>query len=113
MRTSFNMADENITMVRGDTLAFGFFIEGLEGQLLDTAYFSCKANKSDTGYVFRKSIGSGISRTGDGKYQVRVAPADTKDIEAGRYFYDLQIGINSDVFTIMHGVLEITQDVTY
>ena len=109
MTTTFNMQDQNISMVKGDTLSFGLEIEGLTD--LDSAYFTCKKDL-DESPVFQKSIGNGITKLTDGQYIVRIAPEDTNDIEAGKYFYDLQISANSDVFTILRGVLDILQDVT-
>ena len=79
----------NLSMVRGDTLAFSFEVEGIDS--LDTAYFSCKANADDDAYV---------------------APEDTSNIEIGSYYYDLEIGVNSDIYTILKGVLKVEQDVT-
>ena len=32
--------------------------------------------------------------------------------EVGKYFYDLEIGVNDDRFTVMRGILELVQDVT-
>ena len=61
--------------------------------------------------LFKKSLGNGITKTDDG-YVVRVAPADTKNAEIGKYFYDLQIGVNNDIFTVLKGVLELTYDVS-
>ena len=114
MRTNFNIDDNNITMVKGDTLAFGVKIVDQEGKLfdIDNAYFTCKRNYTDETNVFQKSLNNGITRVEAGIYRVRVAPNDTKDLEAGYYVYDFQIGANSDVFTIMRGSLEIEQDVT-
>ena len=100
----------NLCMVRGDTLAFSFEVEGID--TLDTAYFSCKANADDTEYVFQKSLSDGISVVETGKYRVRVAPEDTSNIEIGSYYYDLEIGANSDIFTILKGILKVEQDVT-
>ena len=100
----------NLCMVRGDTLAFSFEVEGIN--TLDTAYFSCKANADDENYVFQKSLTDGISLVETGKYRVRVAPEDTSNIEVGSYYYDLEIGANSDIFTILKGVLKVEQDVT-
>ena len=100
----------NLCMVRGDTLAFSFEVEGID--TLDTAYFSCKANADDENYVFQKSLTDGISLVETGKYRVRVAPEDTSNIEVGSYYYDLEIGANSDIFTILKGVLKVEQDVT-
>ena len=114
MENSFRMEDKNITMVRGDTLSFGMIIadENDHGIQLDTAYFTCRPSYTDP-FVFQKSIGQGISMQSTGNYVVRIAPADTHDLEAGKYFYDLQIGLNGDIFTILKGVLEIEQDVTF
>lgn len=104
------MIDTNIQMVRGDTLAFGMEIEGL-GTNLDSCYFTCK--KSFQGdVVFQKSLSDGVSKVSDGVYRIRVAPEDTFNVEAGNYYYDFQIGVNSDVFTLLRGILMIQNDVT-
>ena len=112
MRTNFSMENEYITMVRGDTLSFGMEVDGMDGQDLELAYFTCKRDYTDTAVVFQKSLGNGITRVGEGQYAIRVAPADTADVAAGRYYYDLQIGANGDIFTVLIGVLEIDEDVT-
>lgn len=101
----------NISIVRGDTLAFDVEIDGLEGDLA-SAYFSVKANYNDVNYVFQKSIGNGITRQESGAYTVRIAPSDTQNLELGQYYYDLQLGIENDVFTILKGIFDIGFDVT-
>jgi hypothetical protein len=111
------MSDTNIEMVRGDTLAFALQVDFDEdAQNLDTAYFSCKSNYDDFNYVFQKSLNDGIEIVSTDEnsviYRVRVAPIDTKTIEPGEYFYDMQIGINQDVYTVLRGVLKIENDVT-
>ena len=47
-----------------------------------------------------------------GDYIVRIAPEDTKNLETGMYYYDLQIELNGDVFTVLNGALKIESDVT-
>ena len=103
--------DRYIRMPKGDTLSFGLEFEGLD-QDLDTAYFTCRRNFTEAA-VFQKSLGNGITKQEAGKYVVRVAPEDTKDLEAGKYYYDHEIGANGDVFTILKGVLELERDVTH
>ena len=112
MRTNFNMDEQNLTMIKGDTVAFGIEIDGLDGQDLDSAFLTCKEIPTSSAYIFQKSLGDGITDNGDGTYNVRVAPEDTENVTAGAYFYDLQIGINGDVYTLMLGLLTILQDVT-
>ena len=106
--------DKNLKMVRGDTLAFGIEFEFDDGSIqdLDTCYFSCKQNPDDTNYIFQKSLTDGISKVANNQYRVRVAPEDTQNIELGNYYYDLQIGLNTDIFTIVKGVLKVEREIT-
>lgn len=109
--------NNNLFMVRGDTFAFAFEITGLN-QELDTAFFTCKENYDDTTPLFQKSLSNGITKDEDNSteetyvYKVRVAPEDTKGIVAKNYYYDLEIGANSDIYTILKGILRIENDVT-
>lgn len=114
MRTNFKMEYKNITMTRGDTLSFNVEVMDANGDpmTVDSADFTCKKLGADDSNVFRKSLGTGISQLED-CLVVRVAPEDTREVEVGRYFYDLQLGVGSDIFTVMKGVLEIEQDVTF
>lgn len=102
----------NLEMTRGDTKAFAVDISGLTGQDLETAYLSCRHSIDDNAYVFQKSLGDGISKVEAGKYRARIAPADTENLELGTYYYDLEIGLNNDIFTILKGKLQLTYDVT-
>ena len=107
----------NFEMIRGDTFSFAFEVEFDEApQKLEKADFTCKMNFDDDANIFRKSLGSGITfAKQDGTklyYIVRVAPEDTKNTEAGLYYYDLSIELNGDVFTILNGSLKIGEDVT-
>ena len=114
MRTNFQMENENITMIRGDTLGFNVEVTDEDGNAVtvDYADFTCKKLAANNKSVFHKSLGDGI-RQQDGLLTVRVAPEDTHEVDAGRYFYDLCIGVGNDKYTIMKGVLNIEQDVTF
>lgn len=101
--------DRNIQMIRGDTLAFGIVMDGLDTDI-SSAYFTVRSKGV---VVFQKSLNNGITKEDTNTYKVRVAPADTKDLDTGHYYYDLQIGVNSDIFTVLHGDLELIQDATY
>ena len=103
--------ETNISMIRGDTMSFGLEIEGLD-QDLTTAYFTVKSSLSSENIVFQKSLGDGITKVETGKYIIRVAPDDTVDLTAGKYYYDFEVSVNRDVFTLLIGVLTIEHDVT-
>lgn len=104
-------ADKYICMVQGNTLAFGVEFEGLD-QDLDSAYFTCRASLTAAQPLFQKSLNNGITKVETGKYRVRVAPTDTANIAAGKYYYNFEIGVNSDVYTVIKGILEIQENIT-
>ena len=105
---------QKLTMTRGDTASFGLqtMLDDGTGYDLETAFFSVRAG-FDGALVFQKSLGDGITKRDEGIYSVRIAPEDTQHIPAGQYYYDLEIGANSDVFTVLRGILQIEHDVTY
>ena len=107
--------DTNIQMVRGDTLSFGFEYDGTD-QELDEAYFTCKKSQSSEQIIFQKALRYGITKdfsvAGVKRYIIRIDPTDTKNVEAGDYYYDFQVKLNGDVFTFLIGALTIKQDIT-
>lgn len=111
-----NYYANNIRHVKGDTFSCGLTIEGL-GQDLDSVYFACRDSLNDDAeLLFEKSLGDGITLVDYDqakdirKYAVRIAPEDTKNVQSGSYFYDLQVGVNYDVFTIMKGKFLLEQE---
>lgn len=113
-----NYYRNDIRHCKGDTFSSGLVVENL-GQPLDTIYFTCIDSLNDNGEVlFVKSLNDGITQVeydeekNIRKYAIRVAPEDTKNLQAGLYYYDLEIGVNNDVFTIMKGKFIIEQDST-
>ncbi len=111
------MEKTNLEMIKGDTLSFAVEIEfDDKPQELEKAFFTCKNNLDDDDVVFQKALGKGISFSKQERnkmyYVVRIAPEDTKDIETGHYFYDMQIELNSDVFTILTGALKVRHGIT-
>lgn len=111
-----NYTKNNLEMVRGDTLSFGIEIIDDSGHLVeaDTIYFSCKKTPYDEEYLFQKTLNDGISvsQTKPNTYVVRVAPEDTENADLGLYSYDLELGLNGDIFTILVGTLKIISDIT-
>lgn len=113
-----NYYKNDIRHIRGDTLSHPIFVENLNEDL-ESVYFTCRDSLNDNSEVLiEKSLNNGITymyydeendiRT----YVVRIDPSDTKDLQAGTYYYDEQITVNGDVFTIMKGKFIIEQDAT-
>ena len=106
--------ERDIKLTRGDTFGFNFAIKDKTGNEpeLDAVYFSVKAKPDDTSYVFQKTLNDGITALSGGGYYVKIEPSDTEDLTGERYYYDLQVNIDDDVFTPLKGRLELKWDVT-
>ena len=105
----------NLEMTKGDTLSFGISIKDL-GTEIETAYFTVKENYDDETPIFQKTLGDGIELDHVDNvnyyYKVRIAPNDTKELEPKKYFYDLEINVNNDTFTLLKGILDVSYDIT-
>lgn len=120
MADDFNNAiKRDISMVKGDTMTFGFQIQGLKGQRPDEIHFTCMQDLEDENYIFERTLNNGVSfrdydsDTDTLTYGVRVPPEATEDLQDGLYYYDLQLDINGDVLTLMKGRLTIEWQSTH
>ena len=111
-----NYYRNDIRHVKGDTFSCALVVEDL-GQELDEIYFTCRENLNDNSEVlFQCSLDDGISEVEYDdendirKYAIRVAPSKTENLQSGTYYYDEEIRVNGDVFTIMKGKFIIEQD---
>lgn len=113
-----NYYKNDIKHCKGDTYSSAIVIEGL-GQTVDSIYFTCRENLNDNAEIlFQSGINNGISMVEYDeekdirKYAVRVSPSKTRELQSGTYYYDLEISVNSDVFTVMKGKFILEQDAT-
>lgn len=111
-----NYYKNDIRHVKGDTFSCALVVEDL-GQDLDEISFTCREDLNDDSEVlFSSTLGNGISlveydeENDIRKYAIRVDPNKTKNLQSGTYYYDEEIKINGDVFTIMKGRFIIEQD---
>ena len=105
----------NIDMIRGDTLTVQFEIESNTVlDLEDNNYkitFSLKQSATSTDYVFQKDK-TAVTQISQNNFKIRIAPEDTVNLVPGFYFYDLQLEIYDNVFTIAIGKLYLKADIT-
>lgn len=114
----YNAIRKEITMIKGDTLAFNFQVQGLGGSEPTGIYFTCREKPESEAYYFQRSLAEGITletyeaETDTATYSVRVRPEQTENLVAGRYYYDLELAVDDDVFTLMKGRFNVDWDVT-
>lgn len=109
-----NIVGTTLEMIRGDSETLTYWNEDELGVAPlvtgDTVYFTVKIANTETAKQFQKVITTFV----DGKAIVNILPADTKNLEFGRYVYDFQVNFaNGDVKTPVIGQFVLLGEVTY
>lgn len=105
----------NLDIIRGDTVNIQFEVES--DTVLDLTSddfeitFSLKRSATDNVYVFQKDK-TAVTSPADNVFILRVAPEDTVNLIPGYYYYDLQLNIGTDVYTIAIGKIHLEIDIT-
>lgn len=114
-----NAITQNIDMVRGDTLAFNFQLNGL-GSLVEYENLLVTfavAEHYDDEHIIEIDSNNGITleeydvNSDTALFSVNIAPNLTKTMNLGRYYYDMQIKNTTDIITLMRGYLTLLYDV--
>lgn len=106
----------NIFMIRGDTEAVGVTLKDLEGNKIplaagDKVYLTVKRSSSTIDKVLQKVA----TEFTNGEALLTIFPNDTKLVEVGKYYYDIQLTKeNGDIKTIIpKSLFEIGEEITY
>ena len=106
-----NYNDMNLVTTRGDTIQFAVEIDGMEGTDADAMNFTVKKNIDDLIFVLQKTLNDGVTKIDDTHYRVRVMPAETENLEIGNYYYDIEMTVNADKYTLLKGRLKVDYDI--
>lgn len=105
---------QGIAIVRGTTNAFGVTVKDSGGNVVtldegQVLVFGIKKNPKDAERLLVKKLSGS-----DGEYVLELTPADTKDIEPGKYFYDVGLQQGESIFynVIESSLLEIKPNIT-
>jgi len=113
--------DRDIRIMRGDSLSMKVRVSTDEGAYLNMVGASVdmtvkkELSDDDLDAVISKSVGSGITllESANGYFEVVLTGDDTKDLDDGVYYYDVQVTLDStEVYTVMVGKLYLKPDVT-
>ena len=114
-----NAINQNIDMVRGDTLAFSFQLAGLGSRSAyeDLIVTFAVAEHYDDDLLIESTTEDGIAledydtNKDTATFSVYLAPNKTKTLDLARYYYDLQLKDDNNVITLMRGRLTLLYDV--
>lgn len=101
----FKIDGNNLYLTRGDTAYLAVNITGANDLRIKEINLSVKKNVNDEDYVFQLTAI-------DNKFIF--SPKDTKDLDYGKYYYDIQITTElEEIFTIVEkSILYIKEEIT-
>lgn len=113
---------QNQTMFRGDDKTFEITVKDSDDVAVDltggTMFFSVKETENDPTALITKDSAVGITEieftnpTG-GIAQIKLVPADTRNLKAGEYLYDVQFTTTTSTkHTLVKAKLTLFDDVT-
>ena len=105
----------NIDTIRGDTLNIQLEFESdtvldLTSEDFDIT-FSLKQFATAIEYVFQKDK-TAVTEIDDNIFMLRIAPEDTVDLVPGFYYYDIEVKLGDDIYTVAIGRMHIEVDIT-
>lgn len=105
----------DIDTIRGDTLNIQLEFESdivldLTSENFDIT-FSLKHSATAIEYVFQKDK-TAVTEIGENIFMLRIAPEDTTDLVPGYYYYDIEIKLGEDIYTVAIGRMHIDVDIT-
>ena len=115
-----NAVNQNIEMVRGDTLIFNFSLRGLGSSAVYEALtieFNAAYNIGDAPSIVASNDDDGVtldeydSATDTATYTVCIAPEKTKDLDLSRFYYNLQAKDDENTITLMRGRLTLLYEI--
>lgn len=111
-----NAINQNIDMVRGDTLAFNFKLQGLtqaECEALEVTFAITDNYAEGAQATIDTESGITLESYTDcvALFSVCLAPEITAEMDVARYYYDLQIKDTANTITLMRGTLTLLPEV--
>jgi len=107
---------QDLSIVRGTSNVFGLVVTDADGDpfIIESGQvlvFGVKKRPKDEDRVLIKTITHSVD---DGTYYLELTPADTADLEPGKYFYDVGLQHGANVFfnVIEASVFEIKPNIT-
>ena len=106
------MIKYDFEFTRGDSVYLGFETEDLS-TVVDSAFFTVRRSfENSSPVLIEKTLGHGITFLNDGVYRVTIEPDDTKNLDLGKYYYDIELVDNGDVSTVIKGQITLSYDIT-
>jgi len=102
----------NIVIDQGTTFSFTFSLDNADGTNKDLTDYSVNAQIRKSFYTSTKVDFTTDKVDAIGEITLSLTAAETSNLKAGRYVYDIEIVSSSETIRVLEGIVTVTPEVT-
>ena len=103
---------QNITIDQGTTFSLTITLTNDDGTAKDLSSYTVSAQMRKSYYTSTYTAFTTAKVDLTGELTISLTAAQTSDIKAGRYVYDIEIASSSETLRILEGIVTVTPEVT-
>tara|TARA_B100001939_G_C16805616_1_gene557675 strand:+ start:216 stop:542 length:327 start_codon:yes stop_codon:yes gene_type:complete len=103
---------QNITIDQGTTYSLTITLTNDDGTAKDLSSYTVSAQMRKSYYTSTYTAFTTAKVDLTGELTISLTAAQTSDIKAGRYVYDIEIASSSETLRILEGIVTVTPEVT-
>lgn len=103
---------QNITIDQGTTFSLTITLTNDDGTAKDLSSYTVSAQMRKSYYTSTYTDFTTAKVDLTGELTISLTAAQTSDIKAGRYVYDIEITSSSETLRILEGIVTVTPEVT-
>jgi len=102
----------NIVIDQGTTFSFTFSLDNADGTNKDLTDYTVNAQIRKSFYTSTKVDFTTAKVDATGEITLSLTAAETSNLKAGRYVYDIEIVSSSETIRVLEGIVTVTPEVT-
>jgi|13_taG_2_1085334.scaffolds.fasta_scaffold28128_2 uncharacterized membrane protein len=103
---------QNITIDQGTTFSLTINLTNDDGTEKDLSSYTVSAQMRKSYYTSTYTAFTTAKVDNEGELTISLTAAQTSDIKAGRYVYDIEIESSAETLRILEGIVTVTPEVT-
>lgn len=103
---------QNITIDQGTTFSLTITLTNDDGTAKDLSSYTVSAQMRKSYYTSTYTAFTTAKVDLTGELTISLTAAQTSDIKAGRYVYDIEIASSAETLRILEGIVTVTPEVT-
>lgn len=102
----------NLVIDQGTTFSFTFSLTNADGSDKDLSDYTVAAQIRKSYYTSSKVDFTTSTVDGIGEITISLTAAQTSELKAGRYVYDIEIESSAETVRVLEGIVTVTPEVT-